>query len=277
MFDNFDYSLVDFGEGRKLERFGDLLVDRPSPQSICNKSYNKDIWDQVDAYFDREKGWILKDESSSDWEISIFDSKVKLRFASAGQVGIFPEQYENWDFLRKISLSMGEDERILNVFSYTGVSNIALKGFGGEIVHLDGSKSSVNWAKENARLNELKCKVRFIVEDAMTFMVKEVKRGKRYNGFILDPPEFGRGPGGDWSLKRDIELLTDILNRITDRPRFFIFTTHSQWVDKKNLRKYLSRIDFLKKYLDIFELKIKSESGKFLDMGLCGRWSSIIV
>lgn len=275
MFENFDYSLVDFGEGRKLERFGDLLIDRPSPQSICNKSYGKGIWEQAHAYFDREKGWILNNLSTSDWEISIFNFKLKLRFASAGQVGIFPEQYENWDFLRKISLNMGEDERVLNVFSYTGVSNIALKEFIGEVVHLDGSKSSVNWARENATLNELKCKLRFIVEDAMTFMMKEVKRGRKYNGFILDPPEFGRGPGGDWSLKRDIDLLINVINRLADNPKFFIFTTHSQWINKKKLREYLLKIDFLKKDLEIFDLKIKSESGRYLDMGLCGRWSSL--
>lgn len=275
MFENFDYSLVDFGEGRKLERFGELIIDRPSPQSICNKSYGKDIWERAFAYFDKEKGWIINNLSISDWVISIFSSKVKLRFASAGQVGIFPEQYENWDFLRKISLNMGNEEKILNVFSYTGVSSIVLKEFIGEVVHLDGSKSSVNWARENAKLNGLKCKLRFIVEDAMTFMLKEVKRGRRYNGFILDPPEFGRGPGGDWSLKRDIDLLINVINRLADNPEFFIFTTHSQWIDKKKLMEYLLKIDFLKKDLEIFDLKIKSESGKYLDMGLCGRWSSL--
>jgi len=203
MMKDFDYSLLDFGEGRKLERFGNIIVDRPSPQATNKKRLNRNIWDASDCYFDKSTGWIIKnDKALVSWIIDVMGFKVTLKLSSSGQIGIFPEQYPNWVFLNKIASSIDTPINVLNGFFYTGVSAIVLSSAVFNITNVDGSKTAVNWAKSNITANNINSNMRFIAEDMLTFVKREIRRGNRYNGFIFDPPEFGRGPGGEWVLKK---------------------------------------------------------------------------
>jgi len=270
---NFDYKLLDFGNGRKLEQFGSYILDRPSPASTTKPS-NPEIWHTKTATFIPEVGWDIPENLYKEWTISILDAVVRLKLSVSGQVGIFPEQYQNWIFLRDLSDHCTKELNILNGFAYTGISTIFSVNGLNRITHVDGSSSAINWAKENYKMNFNSSGVRFINDDMITFMNKEVKRGKKYSGFIFDPPEFGRGPNGEWSLKKDLEKLIELTNQLAYEPYFFIFSTHSQWLGKKELLSFMKKLKFFNKNYEIFDLDLVSEYNKKLNMGICFRWIS---
>ncbi|MCX8085227.1 MAG: class I SAM-dependent methyltransferase [Calditerrivibrio sp.] len=271
---NFNYKLLDFGNGRKLEQFGSYIVDRPS-QIATNKPYHPELWDEKVAYFDAEKGWQFAEGIYKEWIINVLDISVKLKFSPSGQLGIFPEQYPNWIFLRKISDNISEKITILNGFAYTGISTLFTINGINETVHVDGSSSAINWAKENFKINYNSSGAKFINEDMLTFLSKEIRRGKKYNAFIFDPPEFGRGPKGEWSLKKDLPKLIDAINSLAYNPIFLIFTTHSQWLNKKELVSMMKKIKFIDNKYEIFDLIISTEEGANLNLGISFRWSQV--
>jgi len=270
---NFEYKLIDFGNERKLEQFGSYIIDRPSPSAIIEKS-SPDLWINKTATFNPDKGWEIHEDLFKEWTINVLDAVVKLRFSISGQIGIFPEQLPNWLFLRNLSDSNPNNLNILNGFAYTGISTLFTVNGLNNTTHVDGSSSAINWAKENFKMNFNSSGVRFINDDMITFMNKEVKRGKKYNGFIFDPPEFGRGPKGDWSLKRDLGKLIELTNLLFYEPRFFIFSTHSQWLTKRDLLEFMKKLKFFNKNYEIFDLDLISEFGKKLNMGICFRWEA---
>lgn len=269
---NFDYKLIDIGEGRKLEQFGSYLIDRPCPIAENLKKTDNAPWDERIAYFDEDTGWQINENLFKEWTINVIDFTVKLKFSTSGQVGIFPEQYPNWIFLRNISDTFTNKLTILNGFAYTGISTLCTVNGINETVHVDGSSSAINWAKENFKLNFNSSGAKFINEDMMTYINREIKRGRKYNGFIFDPPEFGRGPKGEWTLKKDLPKLIDSINFISEEPKFLIFTTHSVWLKKEDVVSLFKKIKFINNNYELFDLKITSETGKVLDLGFCFRW-----
>lgn len=214
-----DYELIDSGNFEKLERFGAYIVARPEPQAIWDKNLPPSDWNRLaHATFRKEKGssekgqWILKPGMPEQWFISYNYGELKLRFrlglSSFKHVGIFPEQDPNWKFIYEQGRQLiTAKPKILNMFAYTGAASLAAKATGAEVTHLDSVKVVNYWARENMEASNLD-NIRWLVEDAMKFARREVKRGNKYQGIILDPPAYGRGPNGEkWQLEDELNEL----------------------------------------------------------------------
>ena len=200
-----DYELLDSGEGEKLERYGELLVVRPDPQALWKKRLSEMEWKKVDAEFKRDAkyaNWKTRKDFPERWAIEFGGLKFWIKLSAFKHTGIFPEQAGNWEWIgRKIKdcrLKIKDDKvSVLNLFGYTGGATLAAAQAGAEVVHLDGSKVAIGWAKDNAELSGLGDKpIRWILDDAVKFVKREIKRGRKYDGIIMDPPAFGHGPGG---------------------------------------------------------------------------------
>jgi 23S rRNA (cytosine1962-C5)-methyltransferase len=230
MFASNQYVLLDFGDGRKLERFGSLFLDRPSPAAANVERTNPSLWEDVAARFVPVDGsassgcgprgrWIERVPVPADWIVEHAPLRFELRNCDSGHVGLFPEQAENWDWIaRQVSAIRAHDDdfrpRVLNLFAYTGASTLAAAAAGADVVHVDAAKSTVAWARRNAALSGLAdAPIRWIAEDAPRFVAREQKRGNRYHGIILDPPSYGHGPAGQlWQIDRDLPDLLDPRN-----------------------------------------------------------------
>lgn len=277
----FGYELIDCGFGRRLERFGEFILDRPAPQAEWEKSLGQDQWDKADAYYkrlDHGKGdWIDSEKLSDNWRISLNELKLELRPSNNSQVGIFPEQLNNWLWMQKRIKDAKRPLNILNAFAYTGVASLAAASAADDVkvCHLDASKPAVSWARHNATLSGLENRpIRWIVDDTMKFMRREIKRGNKYDGIILDPPAFGRGAGSSWKFDRDIEELLDLSRELLSKnPCFFILSCHSQAHDSYSLAELLADANLARsEKIDTIDLTIKSEQGNDLASSICARF-----
>ncbi|MCX6113254.1 MAG: class I SAM-dependent methyltransferase [Proteobacteria bacterium] len=287
-----NYDLIDCGNGRRLERFGDYVIDRPAPQALIDRKLDAFVWHRADFRFEEDRWLDNKDtEVTGDviWDIEVANIYFKLRLSQNGQLGIFPEQFINWvwldavitDHLKKLGTKLYNEEKkfnVLNTFSYTGGASMfcasASKKFASEICHVDGSKSSVNWAGENAKMNGLK-NIRWIVDDVMTFMKREVKREKFYDGIILDPPAFGRGKNKTWTFNKDLqELLSTSKSLMSPAgPLFFLISCHDQDIESTGLRDFVSdALNIPERFMETVELNIPSNRGNPLPCGVCIRF-----
>ncbi len=240
-----DYELIDSGDYEKLERFGKYIIRRPEPQAVWRKSLPEKEWeDAADATFKKEKGktsqdgndkgvWVQKNGMPDQWFINYEYKEMKLRFrlglTSFKHVGVFPEQSENWDFIYDTVQSLNVSEpKVLNLFAYTGGASIAAKSAGADVTHVDSVKQVITWSRENMDASDLH-DIRWIVEDALKFCRREVKRGKKYNGIILDPPAYGRGPDGEkWILEENIaEIMSLCSQLLEDSNSFLILNLYS--------------------------------------------------
>ena len=226
-----DYELLDSGDGRKLERFGRYVLARPCSQALWRPSRPKADWDRADASFDREDGnrWHGRSNLPKEWTIETAGVKFKLGGTDFGHLGIFPEQRAQWRWIRE-AVGGAERASVLNLFAYSGGSTMAAALGGAEVCHLDASKGMVEWARENARLNGLAdAPIRWIVDDAHKFMKREIRRGRRYDAIVLDPPTFGRGAGGEmYKIERDLkETLALVDGLLSAAPRFVLFSSHT--------------------------------------------------
>ena len=234
-----DYALVDSGNFEKLERFGPYLVARPEPQAIWNKSLPEAEWtERADAYFRKDKHsddrgeWVCKPRMRQQWFVGYAHGDMRLRMrlglTSFKHVGLFPEQAENWDFIHERVRRTGDGCRVLNLFAYTGGASLAAKSAGADVTHVDSVRQVVSWARENMEASGLDG-IRWVVEDALKFTRREAKRGKRYDGIILDPPAYGRGPAGEkWVLEENInELLTLCAQLLEERHSFLVLNLYS--------------------------------------------------
>ena len=231
-----DYELVDSGGGRKLERFGRFVLARPCSQALWRPSLADSEWAGANASFDREDGnrWHGRANLPKEWEIATAGIRFKLGGTDFGHLGIFPEQRAQWKWIREAVRRTAESRRaaprVLNLFAYSGGSTVAAAQGGAEVCHLDASRGMVEWARENARLNGLADRpVRWIVDDAHKFMKREIRRGRRYDAVILDPPTFGRGAGGEmYKIERDLpETLALVRGLLSDTPAFVLFSSHT--------------------------------------------------
>lgn len=228
-----DYALVDSGGFEKLERFGPYLVARPEPQAIWNKSLPDSEWEsRADAYFHKDKRgeergeWRCKPRMRQQWFVNYANGGMRLRMrlglTSFKHVGLFPEQAENWDFIFKQAGRIGAGCKVLNLFAYTGGASLAAKSAGADVTHVDSVKPVVTWARENMEASGLDG-IRWIVEDALKFTRREVKRGNLYDGIVLDPPAYGRGANGEkWVLEENINELLSLCARLLRRNRSFL-------------------------------------------------------
>ena len=205
-----DYELIDASGWERLERWGDKLLIRPDPQIIWDTEKTDERWDNADAIFYRSKNgggfWDKSPELTDPWEISYKDFKFKVDTLGFKHTGVFPEQAVNWEFCQELISKSKEEMNILNLFAYTGCSTLACASAGAKVCHVDASKGMVAWGKENAKKSNLSGKsIRWIVDDCVKFVQREKKRGNKYNGIIMDPPSFGRGPNGEvWKLDEEI-------------------------------------------------------------------------
>ena len=250
-----DYELLDSGDGRKLERFGDVVLARPCSQAMWRPALPRERWDRADASFDREDGnrWHGRSNIPKEWTIETAGMRFRLGGTDFGHIGIFPEQRAQWKWIRDTIRSAthpGPESlprpaspsprataspdiappRLLNLFAYSGGSTIAAALGGAEACHLDASRGMVDWARENARLNGLaEAPIRWIVDDAHKFMKRELRRGRRYDAIVLDPPTFGRGAGGEmYKIERNLsETLGLVRDLLSGKPLFVLFSSHT--------------------------------------------------
>ena len=282
----FDYELIDSGDFRRLERFGDIILDRPALQANWGKKL-KSEWKKIDAFFNiKDKNCKLWEKINKDipesWIISIYDINVELNLGANGQIGIFPEQYTNWmwidnklkDIRKKQAAGDSRTVKILNGFCYTGIaSTIALLNKNTEVYNVDALNSASTRFNRNLDLSGLsKSSTKFFIDDIITFLKREIKRENTYNAFILDPPAFGRLKNKTWSILKDTPLLIDLISKLAnDSLEFIVLSMHDERIDKKQLEKYFDNFNIKNKKINLIDLTIKSLQGNNLPCGICIR------
>lgn len=229
-----DYELLDTSAGERLERFGDVFLIRPDPQIIWDTPKNHRMWKNADARYMRSRSgggaWENYKKVPDVWKISRKGLTFRLKPMGFKHTGIFPEQAVNWDFAARKIREAGREIKVLNLFAYTGAATLAAADAGASVTHVDASKGMVQWAKENAAASGLEsCPVRFLVDDCLKFVQRETRRGNRYDGIIMDPPSYGRGPGGEvWKLEEQLGPLIDAcIPVLSDKPLFFILNSYT--------------------------------------------------
>ncbi len=229
------YDLLDSGDGRKLERFGCVTLARPCSQAIWKPQLPSAAWDCADACFDRDNGlnWHGRDRLPDHWEIAVDTIRFRLSGTDFGHLGIFPEQRAQWRWIGETVRNAGRRVSVLNLFAYSGGSTLAPALAGAEVCHLDASQSMVDWARENAVLNNLReAPIRWIAEDAHKFLGREIRRGRRYDAIILDPPSFGRGAKGEvYKIERDLSKTLALCRELlSPTPLFILLSAHTPGV-----------------------------------------------
>lgn len=230
-----DYELLDTGDHQKLERFGKYILVRPYEDAFWKKSLSQKEWDKADGVFfssksGTKKGWKIGDKVDRNWEMEYKDMKFKASPTPFRHLGFFPEQASHWDLIEEKIKNAKRKIRFFNLFGYTGIASLFALRAGAEVTHLDASKQSIDWLKENQELSGLgEFPMRIILDDALKFVEREIKRGNKYDAIVLDPPKFGRGPKGEtWKIEENLgELLGKIRKILSDKPLFVILTSYS--------------------------------------------------
>jgi 23S rRNA (cytosine1962-C5)-methyltransferase len=286
-----DYELIDSGDGEKLERFGKFVLIRPEPQAIWSKVLsNKDWTVHAHARFDREQkdrfrftdevkgGWKKIKPIPESWQVQYkynhFNISLRLALTGFGHVGVFPEQGSNWNFIYDTLTSWKlPSARVLNLFAYTGAASVVARMAGAEVTHVDASRPGLNWANQNMQLNNLS-DIRWVYEDAFKFVKREVKRGNKYNGIIMDPPPYGRGPEGEkWTLQEQLNELVRLSSALLERKNcFFILNMYavglSSLVGLNVAKTHFENVAF-----EWGEFYLKSKHNRDLPMGTFLRMS----
>ncbi|MFA7252839.1 MAG: class I SAM-dependent methyltransferase [Candidatus Paceibacterota bacterium] len=275
-----DYELIDSGEGEKLERYGQYILRRPDPQALWPKNLTEQLWKQADASFLKEKEngkWKMKEEMKKEWEIEMGDLKFMIKPTPFKHVGIFPEQESNWIWIKEKIKTAGRPIKMLNLFGYTGGATLAGLSAGAEVVHVDGSKSAITWAKQNAELSGLTDKkVRWIEDDAKKFVAREIKRGNKYDAIVMDPPAFGHGAKNEvWKIEEDlIKLLAMCREILSDEPLFIIVNGYASGYSAIAYENGLKSItQNLGGEIESGELTIaEAKTERLLPAGIFARW-----
>lgn len=241
------YAFIDSGHQQKLEKFGKYLIARPCSQALWAPKFSIEYWKGATALFTREKGsqWIGSSLLPQSWLVEIDQMKFKVSPTDFGHLGVFPEHAMLWQWLTQKIKNHPSPPSILNLFAYSGGATLAAARAGAKVCHLDSSKGMVSWARENAALNKLeKAPIRWIVEDVIKFLQREIKRGIRYDGIILDPPSFGRGSQGEvFKIERDLGLILDLSKKLlTPRPLCVILSSHTPGFTPVVMRHILAQM-----------------------------------
>lgn len=277
-----DYELLDSGDGEKLERYGKFVLSRPDPQALWGKCLTASEWQNADAIFaysGSKGGWKKKSIVPEKWKIEFGGLSFFIKPTAFKHTGLFPEQESNWRWIRDNIKSANRPVSVINLFGYTGGATLAALSAGAEVAHIDGSKSAIVWAKENATLSGLDKKpVRWILDDAREFVKRELRRGKRYDGIIMDPPAFGHGPKKElWKIEDDFLVLMKLcMEVLSDTPIFFLVNGYSAGYSPTAYANNLSLL--VEKFggeIERGELVIEeSGSGRFLPAGIFARWKN---
>jgi 23S rRNA (cytosine1962-C5)-methyltransferase len=292
MNDQASYELLDFGGGRKLERFGEVTVDRPDLAAANAPAVGTPHWAESTARFERENKknvtargtWSLRGEISEPWICAAGAARFELKLTDFGHVGMFPEQASCWRWIGEQATACkhsGDAEntvRVLNLFAHTGGSTLAAAAAGASVVHVDSARNVVDWARRNAALSNLEdASVRWIVEDALKFARRELKRGNRYAGIVLDPPGYGHGPTGEtWTIDRHLPELLGICSQLLDEePRFLLLTCHAPEYDAAKLAELIDEAGMRAKCrspkIETGGLWLSTADGRNLPAGLFAR------
>jgi 23S rRNA (cytosine1962-C5)-methyltransferase len=276
------YALVDSGHGRKLERFGSYLLSRPCSQAVWKPKLSQEEWLKAHATFsrDQENKWVFSQHVPETWLIEVFSLIFKLSSTDFGHLGIFPEQKEFWLWIQetlKNATTKLAPPKVLNLFAYSGGSTLAAAKVGAAVCHLDASKGMVAWARENASLNHLEhAPIRWIVDDVKKFLIRELKRGSRYDAIILDPPTFGRGSKGElFKIEEDIiPLLRDCYQLLSDHPLFVLFSCHTPGFTPLVMHHLMTQMMEGKKgQIDVGEMVLSAGQNVFaIPSGTYARW-----
>lgn len=244
-----DYELIDTSCGERLERWGDIILIRPDPQIIWNTKRENPLWKQAHAKYNRSNSgggqWQVFKKLPQQWSLKYGDLVFNVKPMGFKHTGIFPEQATNWDFASDIIKNADRQLNVLNLFGYTGCATLACLNAGAKVCHVDASKGMVQWAKENAVSSNLSDRpVRWLVDDCMKFVAREQRRGNKYDGIIMDPPSYGRGPGGEvWKLEEQLYSFLELCSTIlSDDARFFILNSYTTGLPPSVMEYMLSTI-----------------------------------
>ena len=276
-----DYELIDTSRGERLERWGNHILVRPDPQAIWSTSRKHPGWNRPDGRYNRSNtggGHWDKGKLPAEWHISYGDLRFHVKPMNFKHTGVFPEQAANWDFIDEQIKKAGRPLRVLNLFAYTGGATLAAAKAGASVCHVDAAKGMVAWAKENAASSGLsEAPIRWIIDDCAKFVEREIKRGKRYDAVIMDPPSYGRGPSGEiWKLEKDLyPFLQLVAGVLSDDPQFFIINSYTTGLAPSVLTCLLDSIITPRHggHTQSDELGLPTATGLVLPCGATGRWT----
>mgnify|MGYP004572427135 FL=1 len=283
-----DYEVLDTSAGEKLERWGDYILVRPDPQVIWNTPHKVREWKQKNGHYHRSnKGggqWEFFD-LPEQWEISYGNLKFHLKPFHFKHTGLFPEQAVNWEWSGNLireakKKNPGKEIKVLNLFAYTGGATVACADAGAAVTHVDASKGMVTWAKENAVASGLaNAPIRYLVDDCVKFVEREIRRGNHYDAIIMDPPSYGRGPKGEiWKIEEKIFPLVQLCTKVlADKPLFFLINSYTTGLQPAVL-SYMLNLELKSRFggtveADEIGLPVRGKQGLVLPCGASGRWS----
>jgi 23S rRNA (cytosine1962-C5)-methyltransferase len=275
------YELIDFGNGAKLERFGSFTIQRPCPAAERCTAMDPKAWRHVNARYQRSTGgghcWAVLSPMPDTWLLRLDELTVHLRLTATGQLGIFPEQQMNWRWLARQVRQASRPLRVLNLFAYTGASTLAAAAAGAHVTHLDAARSPVKWAQKNAQTMGIPGEaIDWVVEDARKFVKRAIRRERRYDAVILDPPSYGHGPRQEpWKIQHDLpELLRDCRQLLAEQPAFALVTSHSPGFGKAELQAAVDSFLFQTCTAGsrAASLSLRTANGRELSAGTVVRW-----
>lgn len=273
-----DYELIDSGNGKRLERYGPYILSRPDPQAIW-KPHKPNVWKQAHARFEMQRGkgtWVKNAAIPQSWPIRYKNLTFLARLTPFKHTGIFPEQAAHWDFIMKKIAMDKKPKHVLNLFAYTGAATVAALAAGAKVTHVDASRQAIGYARENQEASGLAGKpVRYMLDDVMKFCTKELRRGVRYDGIVMDPPVYGHGPSGEkWSFGQMFpKLLDTCIPLLTQNPCFIIVNAYAVSASSIMLENTLS--DYLKPFggtITSGELALQETEGRLFSTGIYTRW-----
>ena len=242
-----DYEILDMADGKKLERWGKFILDRPDPQIVWKEKTNKELWNKANAIYHRSKKgggyWENKTSVPSNWQIKYKDLTFNIKQMGFKHTGLFPEQAVNWEYMINKIKNSNRKIKVLNLFAYTGGATVACAYAGADVVHVDSSKGMVSWAKENIVSSNLEDRyVRFIVDDCIKFVQREIRRGNKYDAIVMDPPSFGRGANGEvWNIEESLFPLIKLCEEVlSDNPLFFLINSYTTGMSPTVLENILN-------------------------------------
>ncbi len=269
------YELLDSGDGRRLERFGDYILDRPDPEVLWKKALSESEWEKANAKFTDK--WINKNVPQK-WQLEYNGVKFWAKLAPFKHTGVFPEQSSQWDFISQIVQLTNQPTNLLNLFAYTGIATLFAAKAGAKVTHVDASKPAITWANENRNLNRMEdAPIRWIIDDALKFTAREIKRGVKYDAIIMDPPVYGHGPGGEpWDFNRDFpKLLANCRQLLSGKTLFVLVNAYAISSSSITLANALNdHFGNLGGKIENGELTLKEKSaGRLLSTGIWAKWT----
>lgn len=273
-----DYECIDTADGEKLERWGDIILCRPDPQVIWDTKAAPALWENANAHYHRSSSgggkWEYKRKVPEQWTINYKNLTFNIKPMGFKHTGLFPEQAVNWDYMMK-KIAARPGAKVLNLFAYTGGATVACAKAGAAVTHVDASKGMVQWAKENARSSGLSdAPIRYLVDDCMKFVEREIRRGNKYDAILMDPPSYGRGPGGEvWKIEESIcHFVRRCALVLSDNPLFFIINSYTTGLAPTVLSN-LMQMCLPKGKVESSEIGLKiTASSMVLPCGATGRW-----